>query len=397
MSMKINKLLITSLALASFSYQSAMAAGLSSNLYSTSGLSTSYAGSATGLHDSSDSFYNAATLTNLENSEVIFSVSHLDLNIDPDNISGGTTNVSDVGENVTIPAFYLAAPINDRTVFGFSVTTPFGLATSYPHGWAGEDYALDSSIETYNFNPSIAYKVTDKLSLAIGAQAQYYKAALTKMVGGQFTKLHGTDWGYGYNLGLTYQPTEKLKLGLGYRSKIEHKVEGRANAPAIAYTTFNLNTVTPEAVDFGISYDVSDKTTIASDIIWTRWSRLTDLTARNHNTTLADDATDLNWNDTFMYALGVEHQANEKLTLRAGAAYETGATPDSTRESRIPLGDRQWGSLGFAYNIGSGYTIDASYVHVFFDNASVKTTSSAPNANYSAYANVYSLAVKKEF
>lgn len=413
--MKLNKILACSLATIALSTSQTLAAGYSSNMYSTSGLSTSYAGSATGMHDSSDSFFNAATLSELENDEIIVSVSYLDLSIDLDNISGSNSSgtpqnslddVSDAGGDGFVPSLYIAKKINDRTTLGLSVTTPFGLSTQYNKGWIGSGNALSSNVQTNNINPSVSYKISDKLTAAVGAQAQYYKASLTKDLYGVTAKSHGSDWGYGYNLGLLYKPTKDLKLGLGYRSKIKHKVHGGTNAPGTAntYTSFNLTTSTPESADLGVSYKVNDKTEVAYDLIWTRWSRVNSLVVRNVGS-LGDDTTTLNWHDSFMHALGVSYEANNKLTLRAGTAYEKAAIGNANREPRLPAGDRIWTSLGFNYNFGSGYSIDASYVHMFFDHVDVHTQASnvlgnsvnSVNAKVDTKVNLYSVALKKEF
>jgi len=383
-------------------------------MYSTSGLSTAYAGSATGMHDSSDSFFNAATLSELEKGELIISVSYLDLDIDLDNISGSNSSgtpqtsandVSDAGEDGFVPSLYFAKPINDKTTFGLAITTPFGLATKYDQGWIGSGNALDSQIATHNINPSISYKVTDKLNVAAGVQAQYYKATLTKDLYNVVSKSHGSDWGYGYNLGLLYKPTKNIKLGLGYRSKIDHKVAGTTNAPAAStFTPFNLSTTTPESLDLGLSYKVNDKTEVAYDMVWTRWSRVNSLVVRNFHT-LPDDTTTMNWHDSFLHSIGVSHKANEKLTLRAGTAYEKAAIGNANREPRLPAGDRIWTALGFNYKLGNGLSVDASYVHMFFDDVNMSTQASnvlsnsvnSVNANVDTKVNLYSIAVKKEF
>lgn len=373
----------------------ANSAGYSSNLYSTSGLSTSYAGSATGMHDSSDMFFNAANLSDLENSQFILSASYLDLGIKVNNYSGGSgTGVKDAGEEALVPAIYFATPINEELTFGFSVTTPFGLGTKYDPESRVAETAVDSTIITHNFNPSLSYKVNDKLALAIGAQAQYYKATLSQMFNSELAKSHGSDWGYGYNLGLTFKPTETIKLGVGYRSKIDHKVEGTSNIPAASYRgAMTLNTTTPESIDAGISYKINDKTTIAYDLIWNRWSRVNELRVKNQG--LTDTVTVTDWKDSFMHAIGVDHKATEKLTLRAGTAFEKEAITRTNIEPRIPVGDRYWASAGFNYKLSNGFSVDASYVHQFFQDVNI--TANSATGTYKTTVDVYSFALKKDF
>jgi len=136
--MKFKKYLILSTAITALVYsQQSFAGGYSTGLTSTSGLGNAYAGSVTGAHDASDMFYNPSITSKFDKSQFIISVSHLDLDIDADNINGNYygggsvsgADVSDAGEDVQIPAFYLSLPINTELSFGLSVTTPFGLAS----------------------------------------------------------------------------------------------------------------------------------------------------------------------------------------------------------------------------------------------------------------------------
>jgi long-chain fatty acid transport protein len=413
-SLKINfltKTILSGLIASTFLSSNSFAAAYSSNMYSASGISTSYAGSATGLHDASDMFFNAANLSDLNSSQAILSLSYLDLRIDGDNLSSfdssgnqvSGADVQDAGLNSLVPSFYLALPINDKATFGFAVTTPFGLATKYNDESLVSSYATESNVVTNNFNPTISYKVNDNLNLAIGAQVQYYKASLGKNLNSLgYAKSRGSDWGYGYTLGATYKINDKAKVGLGYRSKIDHKVEGTTNiySDSSLSTGFNLNTTTPESADLGVSYKVNDKATIAYDLIWTRWSRVNDITVRNFNS-LGDDVTTFKWHDSFMHAIGLNYEHCKKLTLRTGLAFEKEGMSNATLEARIPAGDRYWTSLGFNYKITDSFSIDASYVHQFFEKVSVSTDAStysnSVSGNFKTKVDVYSIAIKKDF
>ena len=223
-------------------------------------------------------------------------MSYLDFRTDPDNASGSFSNTfvasgketSNAGSREYVPAFYVAAPINDQTVLGLSVTSPFGLSTKYNSDWIGRYRAVESRINTFNINPSVSYKIDDKLSVGAGLQAQYYQATLTKAVvnsGDPYTassdfigKAKGSDWGYGYNLGATYKVNDDLKLGLGYRSKIDYKLTGRTQVVGYGwYSDFNAKTTTPESLTAGAAYKLNNTVDLSYDVTWTRWSRLKSL------------------------------------------------------------------------------------------------------------------------
>jgi long-chain fatty acid transport protein len=418
--MKLNqKVLFATLTLLLASNNS-LAAGYSTGIYSTSGLATAYAGSATGIHDVSDMFFNPATIAEAKKNEFIASISYLDLRIDADGASANSkgnkvsgTESRDAGNNAFVPAFYLASPLNDKTTFGLSITSPFGLSTEYGKNWVGRYEALKSSIKTININPSLAYKITDKLAVAVGVQAQYYQAILTKAVdlssygaSDGFGKAQGSDWGYGYNLGTTYKFNDQLKFGLGYRSKIDYKITGTtrllSNDIGSSYSKFNAKTTTPESLTGGVAYKLNDKVELAYDTTWTRWSRLKSLTINAYQDSNLTDSSNFNWKDSFLYSLGANFTLNNKWLLRAGTAYEKDAVTDAGREPRVPSGDRIWTTFGFSYKVSESLAIDSSYVHEFFRTvksnlAADSATTSSFSAKYKTRVDVISVAVKKTF
>ncbi len=406
--MKLNKkLFVSSLAMIMASGSNAWAAGYSTELTSTSGLGNSYAGSVTGIHDVSDMFFNPAVLTDVKNGEAIASFSYLDININAKNGSDGNGgsqkgNVHDAGVNAFVPALYAAKRVNDDTVLGLAITSPFGLATRYNNGWQGSDRALASSITTININPTVGYKVNDKFSLGAGVQAQYYEAKLTSNTASNYyTKLHSSGWGYGYNLGAKYQVNQDLKLGLGYRSKIEHDLAGGINAQGLVTSDAGSKTTTPESLTAGAAYKINQDVELAYDVTWTRWSRLKSLEVNVYQNQNYNMASSYNWHDSFLHSIGANFKTSDKFLLRTGLAYEKEAMTDANRNPTVPLSDKFWASVGFNYKINPTLSIDAAYVHQFYktarSNLNASGFSGSMSTKYQTRVDVLSLAVKKEF
>ncbi|NBV07326.1 MAG: transporter [Proteobacteria bacterium] len=408
--MKLNrKLILSSLAFLAVSNTQSFAAGYSSELTSTSGLANSYAGSVTGIHDVSDMFFNPATLADVKDGEFILSASYLSLGVNPQgasNQSGSSSGseVNNAGSSSYVPALYVAKRINDDATLGLAVTSPFGLSTKYSDNWQGSDRAIASSIKTININPSVAYKLNDKLSLGAGFQAQYYEASLTSSTASTYyTKLHGSDWGYGYNLGAKYNVNDKLKFGIGYRSKIDQNIDGRLSVAGRGYSGAQAKTTTPESLTIGTAYKVNPIVELAYDLTWTRWSRLKSLSVYpTQNKNLAA-TTNFNWHDSFLHSVGANFTLNDKWLLRTGVAYEKEAVTDSSREPRVPASDKVWTSIGFNYKFTKTFSIDATYLHQFYRNAvsNLNTGSNgypqSLNVHYKTKVDVISLALKKEF
>ncbi|THA43062.1 porin, partial [Histophilus somni] len=60
-------------------------------------------------------------------------------------------------------------------------------------------------------------------------------------------------------------------------------------------------------------------------------------------------------------ALGATYDVNDKLTLRAGIAYDESADHPS---ASIPDTDRTWYSLGATYNFTPNLSVDVGFAHL---------------------------------
>ncbi len=403
--MTIRKKLLLATSLFIASQGQALAAGYSTSLYSTSGLANSYAGSAAGSHDVSDMFFNPATLSDIKTKQFVASVSYLDLKIKPYNTSSAGSygsRTDDAGRNAMVPAFYFSTPVSKSTTFGLAVTSPFGLATTYNNDWAANQSAIASAIKTININPSVSYKLSDKLAVAVGAQLQYMELVVTRDLfgnSGAFGKTKGNDWGYGYTLGAHYKLNDQVKFGIGYRSKIDHRLEGNTSVNGTRLSGTNANISTPESLTIGGSFKLNPKLELVSDITWTRWSRFKSFIAHQDRPLVAggDDinTTVFNFQDSFMYSVGANYTLNDKWLLRAGSAYEQGGVRDSSREPRIPASDRIWTSFGFNYKCSKTLSFDAAYMHQFYRMSTIDNP--ALSTKYKTSVDVISFGVKKDF
>ena len=413
--MKLNhKFFLSTLAILVASNSQSFAAGYSTDSTSTSGLGNAYAGSVTGVHDISDTFYNPSVTAGIEKNQFLASLSYVKLDIDSDdtagNFSGGGSagggDSKNAGSNNFIPAFYLATPINEKTTFNLALTSPFGLATKYDSNWAGRYRAVESSIVTANINPSLSYKLSDKFAVGAGVVAQYYEAKLTKVAkisGNDFMgRLDGKDWGYGYNLGASYKFNDQLKVGIGYRSKIDYNLSGITKVADLASSSFNAKTSTPESLTAGVAYKLNPTVELAYDTTWTRWSRLKALVVNAHQNAALNDTTTFNWHDSFLHSVGANFTVNDKTLIRTGVAYEKDAATDANRGPIVPGGDRVWTTIGFNQKFGNDWAFDGAYSHQFYRGANMNIADSSVKvpsltAKYKTTVNVFSIALKKDF
>jgi long-chain fatty acid transport protein len=243
---------------------------------------------------------------------------------------------------------------------------------------------------TLNFNPTIAIKATDKLSLGFGVSAQYIDVKLTQMadLGARAgfpqaadgkVKLGADDWGYGYNLGLIYQATDTTRVGLSFRSKISHTLEGDgtlkdANGNTLVDDNVEADVDLPETLSLAIHHQINSKWSVSADATLTRWNRFSELNIKSDGGQLSSIKPE-DWENSMRYGLGLSYQHNDKWQFRTGVAYDETPIPNSERRTaRIPGTDRKWVAFGASYHYSDNIVIDAAYAHLFMDDPSINET-----------------------
>ena len=131
------------------------------------------------------------------------------------------------------PSAGVAYPVGDRFVIGASVTSPFNFTNKYgAASWTRYD-ALKSRVTDANIEVVGAVRVSDRLDLGLGLDAQYVSATLTQALPNlspaapdALQRLSGHGWDYGWDAGAQYHASDRLTLAASYRSKIRHSLHG---------------------------------------------------------------------------------------------------------------------------------------------------------------------------
>lgn len=344
----------------------------------------SFAGVAAGGHGLSSMFFNPATVTlhdgfHIEaDSALIFPYSKADdAGLAPNTPFPGFSDSGNIGETALVPSTYISYQLDEVFYLGLSLNAPFGLTTE-SDTYIGTFNAIKSDVFDIGATAVVGAKVTDKLSVAFGAQVQYVDIELTSEGGGlppdgsEDVELEGDDWGVGFVVGVLYEFSDQTRIGLGYRSPVKLDIEGSlsvfgASSPAEAALEL------PATATLSLRHMLNEQITLNGTVEWAEWSSLKSLTAIGPGGAVLVDQP-FRWNDSWLFALGAEYQWSEALALRAGGAYEISSVPDSTRTPRVPDNDRIWLSAGASYTVNNWLTVHAAYTHIFVEDGDVSLT-----------------------
>lgn len=299
--------------------------------------------------------------------------------------AGGTvaTVAEDLADEAHVPFLYLTHDLTENLTIGFGSYTTYGLATNYPLAFAGRTMADKSELKTVNFNPAIAWRLHPKVSIGAGFNAVYADGALNATLPNSLPLLDlaGDDWGYGYNLGLMFEVTERTRIGVHYRSEVDLSLEGRITSAVVA--PFNgpgiVDVTLPDTFELSLYHEINDRWAIHGDVTWTGWSDFQQLQPIVLGSPVQPAATPENWNDVWRFSLGTTWKASDRLTLRAGVAYDESPVEPQFRTLRIPDTDRVWLSLGASWHFNPCWSLDVGYTHLFTQTSRINETNAGGN------------------
>jgi long-chain fatty acid transport protein len=384
---------------------SALAGGFINQSQSTVFNGMAYAGYAAPGSTPSSMFLNPATITEFHR---ITTENNFSLVMPNTKITGtgtlGSAGSGDIGQDALVPASYLVVPITDRLFFGASFNAPFGLTTKPDKPWGGQLNSMTTKARTYNLTPSLAYKLSDTLSLGFGVQAQFFDAKFISAIGAganpAIAGFEGDGWGFGVTAGVTWKPLAGTAIGIGYRSRIDQAIKGEYMASG-ALAALNGSAIEgtlklPDRLNVSVRQTLTQQFDVLASAEWHGWGRIG--TAQLSGPLVSGAPAGLrsipfNYKDAWFFALGGEYKYTPNLTLRGGVAYEISPVTTQVRTTRLPDNNRLWLSTGVSYEFSDRFTLNASYSHIFVKNAPINITAPSYVGESKAFVDIFSVGV----
>ena len=302
-----------------------------------------------------------------------------------------------------IPHVYLSSQLDDEFWFGFGVGTRFGLGAEFEDTWPGRYSSYKAEILSFDVMPALAWKATDRLSLALGISIRYFDIELAQKIDAAGLNglrnyndpspspfdvdqnLHGDDVKPAIDLGLTYRVTDAFSVGAAYHSRIKFKVEGDAKwrkpaavqalAPAawndMDFHAYNYN---PDAFLLAFAWDVSEALTLSAGATYTTWSLYDDLQIDLHGQMLPGVSklqSEKKWHDTWRLSFGGDYRLCDEWTLRAGYTWDQSPINGRHVDYLVPGDNRHILALGAGWARGP-WSVEASYFYEIVDDFDVK-------------------------
>lgn len=394
------------------------------SLYTESGaaeIGNYAAGAAAEAADASTGWYNPAGLSLIHSKQGVFGIvavaptaklngfsTYSTLGFKPytqyfNDVSGGKMGY--------VPSMHLALPVGENTTLGFSMVSPFGLATQWNRIGRVRYEATTSNLITSNFSPEIGSRINEHFAVGAGIDLQYARVRFNRVIGSpaQMVGLgapprtldslsynKGDSFGVGFHAGaMALFDENHTRIGLNYQSQVRHRFNGysrlqgrlaalppvatpasilRANPDALfwSYDLASNNVNLPEIATLSAYRDLNNRLALLGSVVYTGWKSLRTIEldrvaayAPNLGQVVVNSVSTQDYRNTWRFALGANYHVNEKLMMRIGGGYDETPTRNKYRDIRVPDSDRWAASIGAHYQVQPSIGVDLGYTHLF--------------------------------
>lgn len=273
---------------------------------------------------------------------------------------------------------------DSKLKLGLAAYTPFGSGIKWEDNWGGRFVLTEAKIFALFIQPTVSYKISDKLGIGGGFIYSMGGVNLQKDIpvsdtNGNYghAELDGKAKGFGFNLGVYIKPIEKLSIGITYRSQVNMKVtSGDAKfdvpsslASSFPNTTFSASLPLPQIASIGFAYKASDKLDLAFDVNYGFW-KVYDTLAFDYETNtsaLSDTRSARIYKNAMSFRLGAQYKVTDKFSARLGIGYAMTPVQDDYVSPETPDGNRISYTAGLGYNFTESFGVNASFQFIAYE------------------------------
>lgn len=378
---------------------------------------------AASCRDGSSIFYNPAAIVGLPQTISVGSSIIAPMGSFTNQFTGIRTELAD--KVYPIPHLYYVRPFgsDNRWAAGIGVFAPYGLATDWPETFEGRFLGYHSEIRAIYIQPTVAGRITDRLSLGVGVDVVPVSVALHQRIdlaslptttpGVTFAnlgfapgtdagdiKLEGSTISFGAHVGAQFRITDRLTLGARYLVRQRPEIdEGEAEitqietglvlAPenplslpagtpvdAILAPQFDDASPTapladqggstsiplPDQLVVGLQWRATDRARLLFDYQFTNWTQFDVLDIQFER--LGQRVIPEEYEESHGFRFGGEYDVTPATTVRAGVYRHTRAAPPQTVTPSLPTGERSSVTVGLGTRLTQSLGLEAYYQYL---------------------------------
>ena len=168
----------------------------------------------------------------------------------------------------------------------------------------------------------------------------------------------------------------RTRLGVTYVSKIEPKFDGdlKVSGPGSdnLSTSSELEFTFPQLVRVGAYHELNDQWALLGTVGWEDWSSFDSFEI---STDQGGDSIETDWKDTYHFSGGVHYRPTDDWLLQAGITYDTSPVSDGDRTADIPMDRQIRYAVGVQHQFTEKLSIGGAFEYVDLGDAKIKSDS----------------------
>jgi long-chain fatty acid transport protein len=291
-----------------------------------------------------------------------------------------------------------------RWAAGVAVGVPYGSGVTWPSDWPGRHEIVRTELQVIRVAPFVAARL-GRVRVAAGLHVDAARLQLARRL--DFIDVEGDvvidmdGRGLGADVAVYVDATPALAFGLTYKSRTAIDLEGGADFT----TPDEFSAKTPDQYA-STSITTPDRFALGARWRRDRWAALADAEVTlwsTYDTLVIDFAHDAtpdvtqrpDWHTTVGLRGGGEYAATERLTARAGLAWDPSPAPASTLAPTSPDSSRFSLTAGATVRVTPTVSVDGFFEQLFLLGAETMSPD-ATAARYGGQAQLFGVSVRVE-
>jgi long-chain fatty acid transport protein len=348
-----------------------LAGGMMGYELGTADVGLASAGYGARAQDAATVFTNPAGMTRLEGhqflgaGQLLWSNTQFSIGSGTSPALGGNDGGYAVGDGGFLPGGggFLSYTVSPNVKVGFALAGTFGGTLNYDNDWVGRYYVQQTWIVGLSFLPSIAWKVSDNLSLGASVNAMYgiYKNNVAinnvnPLLGDGRLKMKDEVWGWGVNLGLLYEFSPATRVGVTWNSQVDldfdAPLEFAGLGPGVSAalgragllgSSLAVGVKVPQGAMASLFTQVNERWALLGSVGWQQWSKFGQIQlGLDDSLNPTSITTSIPFKDTWHVAGGAQYRLSEPWLLNFGIAYDSGFQESSSNVSPLLPTNSAW-------------------------------------------------------
>jgi long-chain fatty acid transport protein len=304
--------------------------------------------------------------------------------------NSGLTSTEDDSGSLVLPIGSMVTPLSDDWRFGFTVLGS-GFSEEFEDDWVGRYFLQEYELLYISAFPSVATRLTDKLSVAGSLMLTHTTYDQRKAVPniepgiGDGTLIVETDGlSVGWGVSALYEFSPDTRLGFNFRSEIEPSLEGKAefsnlgpitegilNQAGLLNANIDVNSRQPASVNLGFYHDFENTHTLTVDGAWIDFSRYTLAEVFVNGNQIVENRQ--SFDDAIAFAGSYSWPVADGWRLGIGGFHVSDVIGDNNRTLTLRLDDIWSFGVGFRWQWRPDRTVNVTFNYLTLGDAPVET------------------------